>query len=359
MNLFKDVIGQKKITENLSRAVTGNKLHHAYLFSGQAGVGKEAVALELIKIVNCQTGKVKDGYCGECRPCRDLSSFSSDDLLYIFPTINKAGDTDKVLKEKADMIRSGLKEKLKYKGYYKFSFKSGRFITLGQIDEIKHFARYNSINRSKKFVVIYPAETMNKEAQNSLLKILEEPPTDLFFILISETPSFVLDTIRSRCMNIPFPALSGTDVEEYIKRYHPNVEEELFPDLVADSFGSIDTLTKLLTDSGAKLVELHKNLYTIFYDSLPPKTIKMIDSFIDDIKELSDTEIDFVLRKTLNALLNSTFGDERKESLSIKTVIISDFERFGIMYRRNISPRLLMINLYLNFREEFKKWKTR
>jgi hypothetical protein len=85
----------------------------------------------------------------------------------------------------------------------------------------------------------------------------------------------------------------------------------------------------------------------------------MIDSFIDDIKELSDTEIDFVLRKTLNALLNSTFGDERKESLSIKTVIISDFERFGIMYRRNISPRLLMINLYLNFREEFKKWKTR
>jgi len=359
MDLFKDIIGQKKITGSLSGAVLNNKLHHAYLFSGQPGIGKEAVALELIKIVNCQTNKGRSGYCGECKTCRDLNSFSSDDLMYIFPTINKAVDSDKVIKEKSVLISNELKEKSRLKGYSKFSFKTGRFITLSQIDEIKYFARYNSITRSKKFVIIQPAELMNKEAQNSLLKILEEPPADLFFILISENPSFVLDTIRSRCLNIPFPMLSASDIEKYIKTYHPDVENDLVADLVSDSFGSIDTLSKLLTDSGAKLSKLHEDLYSIFLDSLPPKTVNMIDSFLEEIKELSDTEIDFILKKTLNKLLSSTFGEEKKESNKIRAAVMNDFEKFGVMYRRNINPRLLMMNLYLNFREEYKKWKTR
>jgi len=359
MDLFKDIIGQKKITENLSGAVLNNKLHHAYLFTGSQGVGKEAVALELIKIVNCLTGSGKKGYCGECPTCRQLGSFASDDLLYIFPTINKASDTDKIIKEKSVMISAELKEKSKLKGYHKFSFKTGRFITLSQIDEIKYFARYNSINKSRKFVIIYPAELMNKEAQNSLLKILEEPPADLFFILISENPSFVLDTIRSRCLNIHFPLLSEKDIENYIGKYHPDVEKDLIPDLVSDSFGSIDTLSKLLTDSGARLSKLHEDLYGIFFDSLPPKTVNLIDAFLEEIKELSDTEIDFILRKTLNKLLSSTFGEDRKESNNIRAAVMNDFEKFGMMYRRNINPRLLMINLYLNFREEYKKWKTR
>jgi len=359
MNLFKDIIGQKKITESLSNAVTGNKLHHAYLFSGQSGVGKEAVTLELIKIVNCQTNKGSSGYCGECKTCRDLNLFGSDDLLYIFPTISKAADTDKIIKEKSVLINAELKEKSRLNGYYKFSFKTGRFITLSQINEIKYFSRYNSISHSKKFIVIYPAELMNKEAQNSLLKILEEPPSDMFFILISENPSFVLDTIRSRCLNIPFPLLSEKDIENYIGKYHSGVEKDLIPDLIADSFGSIDTLTKLLTDSGARLAKLHEDLYSIFFESLPPTTISLTDSFLEEIKELSDTEIDFILRKTLNKLLSSTFGNERKDSNKIRAAIMKDFERFGVMYRRNINPRLLMINLYLNFREEYKKWKTR
>ncbi|MBU4486521.1 MAG: hypothetical protein KKD38_06290 [Candidatus Delongbacteria bacterium] len=358
MNLFKDIIGQKIITKNLSNSVINNKLHHAYLFTGPAGIGKEAVALELIKILNCRTGKGTSGYCGECRSCKELISFRSDDLLYIFPTINKAADSDKIIKDKSDLVNAELKEKSKLKGYYKFSFKTGRFITLSQIDEIKYFARYNSINKSKKFVIINSAELMNKEAQNSLLKILEEPPADIFFILISENPSFVLDTIRSRCLNIPFPLLSEEDIKKYLVKYHPSVEENMTDDLVSNSFGSIDTLTKLLTDSGSRLISLHEDLYGIFFDSLPPKTVNLIDSFLEEIKFLSDTEIDFILRKTLNKLLSSTFGDNKKDSGEGKKIIMTDFERFGAMYRRNINPRLLLINLYLNYREEYKKWKT-
>jgi len=359
MDLFRDITGQKKITGSLSQAIFNNKLHHAYLFTGPAGVGKEAAAIELIKLVNCPDRKDDSGYCGECRSCREISGLSSDDLLYIFPTINKAGDSDKVIKEKSVMISSELKQKSKLKGYGKFSFKMGRFITLSQIDEIKLFSRYNSISKSKKFVVIYPAEHMNKEAQNSLLKILEEPPADLFFVLISENPSYVLDTIKSRCLNIPFPLLSEDDIRQYLLKYHAELDKNILDDLVQNSFGSIDTLSKLMTDSGSRLIRLYEDLVAIFSDSLPPKTLNMIDSFLDEIKELSDTEIDFILRKTLNKLLSTTFEDDLKDSIESRGIIMVDFERFGMMYRRNINPRLLLINLYLNYREEYKKWKTK
>lgn len=357
MDLFSDVIGQKNITLSLSGAVLNNKLHHAYLFTGPAGVGKEAVALELIKIVNCTENKGNLGYCGKCPSCIQYGSFSSDDLLYIFPSINKASDSDKALKEKSVMIGSELKEKAKLKGYYKFSFRSGRYVTLPQIDEIKYFARFNSINRSRKFVIISQAELMNKEAQNSLLKILEEPPADLYFILISENPSVILDTIRSRCLNINFPPLNDEDIREYLRRYYPGTADDAAGDLVKNSFGSTDTLRKLNSDSGDGLKELTEDLKTIFSKSLPPDTTRLIDTFIEQIKELSDAETDYIFRKTLNSLITETFGQEKKLSLKARSVVMTDFERFAVMYRRNVNPRLLLINLYLNFREEYKKWQ--
>ncbi|MBN2858176.1 MAG: hypothetical protein JXN63_07225 [Candidatus Delongbacteria bacterium] len=359
MNLFKDIAGQKAVTENLSASVLNNRLHHAYLFSGPAGVGKEAVALELVKILNCQTGKGTSPYCGECRSCKQLTSFSSDDLLYIYPAINKASDSDKVLREKSEMVNQDLKKKSELKGYYKFSFKTGRFITLPQINEIKFFARYNSINRSRKFVIITSAELMNKEAQNSLLKILEEPPGDLFFILISENPSFLFDTIRSRCLSMNFPVLTKQDIRGFLERYHTGIGEEQADKLAEDSFGSIDNLSILMTETGKKLIETHELMYDIFQNSLPPKTVTLIDSLIEEFKLLSDSGIDFVLRKTLLQLLQASFENETRDSNEYRERIVTDFTRFGAMYRRNINPRLLLINLYLNYREEYKKWKNR
>ncbi len=359
MDLFRNIIGQRSVTVGLSASVLNNKLHHACLFSGPAGVGKEAVALELIKILNCQTGKGTSPYCGECRSCRQLSSFSSDDLIYIFPSINKASDSDKVLKDKADMVNRELKNKAEMKGYYRFPFKTGRYITLPQINEIKFFARYNSINKSRKFVIITSAELMNKEAQNSLLKILEEPPGDLFFILISENPSFLLDTIKSRCMNVHFPPLSKKDILDFIEIYYPDTEKEISADLAENSFGSIHNLSDLISGSGKDIIALHEKMFDFFNKSMPPETIRLADEIVDRIRQYPDNAINMILTKTLKKLLNSLLGDEFKESVVHREKISTDFSRFAYMYRRNINPRLLLINLFLNYREESKKWKNR
>ncbi|MDA3884970.1 MAG: hypothetical protein PF638_05185 [Candidatus Delongbacteria bacterium] len=357
MNIFKDIFGQKIITENFSSAILNNKLHHAYLFTGPAGVGKEAVALEIIKITNCLDDSQK-GACGVCSSCKEFGEFRSDDLMYIFPKILKKSDGDKAIREKNKAVADGLKEKGAKNGYYKFTFKLGRFITLDQINEIKYFSQFNSLSKYKKFIIISAPEKMNKEAQNALLKILEEPPANMYFFLISENPAFLLDTIISRCQNTAFPLLKEIDILEYCRKYISDIDNETLQETASRSLGSIDKLNMLITDQGSQLIDLQKEMVRLFLNTTPPESLRLIDTFIEGFKLLSDDDIEFIINGAVEKIIINTFKDEKKRSINHIENIIAHFQRFGYMYKRNINPKLLMINLYFNYREEFKKWKT-
>ncbi len=305
-NLFKDIYGQNGITEKLTRAIVNDRLHHAYLFSGPSGLGKEAVVLELMKIVNCERNnnnnknsqnksfdkKDFETYCGECISCKELSSFISDEeLLYIFPKINKKGDSEKVLRDNRDKVIKCLTTKGIKKGYSKFSFKTGKTITLDQMNEIKKFSQYNSLRKSKKFVLINPADTMNKEAQNSLLKILEEPPKDFHFFLICENPAMLLQTILSRCQHIQFHGLTDIDLNNYLLKYEKNeillnnlkekkITKKLTKKLVKSCNGSIDKLNLLLSDEMNIVQNLEDEFYSFLLFSKPSEMVRRIDLFM-------------------------------------------------------------------------------
>ena len=357
MNIFKDIFGQNRITENFSSAIANNKLHHAYLFTGPAGVGKEAVALEIIKITNCLDDSIQ-GACGVCSSCKEFGEFRSDDLMYIFPKIIKKTDGEKAIREKNRSVINDLKEKGNKNGYHKFTFKLGRFITLDQINEIKYFSQFNSLSKYKKFIIISAPEKMNKEAQNALLKILEEPPANMYFFLISENPSFILDTIISRCQNTSFPLLKEKDLFEYCNKYITDVDQEALSEAVKRSSGSIDNLNMLVTEQGNQLIESQKGMVELFLNTTPPKTLELIDIFIEEARSLSDDDIGFIINGAAEKLIEKTFENEKQNSIDHIEKIITHFQRFGYMFKRNINPKLLTINLYLNFREELKKWKT-
>lgn len=414
-NLFKDIFGQIGITEKLTKAITNNRLHHAYLFSGPSGVGKEAIVLELIKIVNCENNNDKKNskitykpYCEECLSCRELSKFISDEeLLYIFPKITKKGDSEKVIRDNRDKIIKSLAEKGDRKGYSKFSFKTGKTITLDQMNEIKKFSQYNSLRNSKKFVIINPAGAMNKEAQNSLLKILEEPPKDFHFFLICENSTMLLQTILSRCQHIQFYGLTDTELNNYLLKYEndefllKNIKKKkltvkMRKNLVKSCNGSIDKLNLLLSGE----MTTFQNMETKFYDMLlfatPAEMVRKVDKFIKEIKEneISEAELSKMIKqvseKIVDELLflvkknsviyanksnepnldeypvfdidvntkNSKISQSRNITNSMYK-IIGHFDNAIYMIKRNINQRLLYINLYLNIREDFKSWKIK
>lgn len=359
LNFFKDVYGQEKIKEKFSRAIDNKRLHHAYLFSGPAGIGKEAFALELMKIINCETQA--NGYCGKCRSCRELKSYSSEDLFYIFPDINKKADTQKIRQENSELLEKAFEEKGNRNGYGKFSFSVGKTITIDQIKNIRKYSQYNSIRKSKKFVVIYPADKMNKEAQNSLLKVLEEPPVNFHFILITENRTLLLQTIVSRCQNIDFPQLRAKEIERYIELNLDRSEIDFVPAEMAErAEGSIDNLMKLLSVSGRKLMVLEDKLVDLFRNSTPPATIDLIDDFIAVRKNsgIPEADIETIFKVVATRLARELKGDGlgkvERESMEL---VIKSFSNFLYMVKRNLNYRILMINLYLNYREELKKCK--
>ncbi len=149
----------------MKRAIAGGTLAHAYLFSGERGIGKKLTALGLAAAVNCK-GPGPEGGCGECVSCRKVSELLHPDVHLV------SADGDEI---KIDQIRQAQAEV-----------------------SLKPF------EGRKKVLIIDPAEDMNAASANAFLKTLEEPPADTIIILISAMPQGLLPTIRSRCQEIQF-----------------------------------------------------------------------------------------------------------------------------------------------------------
>ncbi len=165
------LIGHKKQWEFLKNKFESNQLSHAYLFTGQDGIGKKVFAIEFAKYINCN-GQEKP--CGKCINCQMIEKNSYPECMFLSAT-----DKDE-------------------------KFGDGGEIKISKIREAQNFLSYKSYYGSFKIVIIDDAEKMNQEAQSCFLKTLEEPKGKTLIILISSKPDMLLPTIFSRCQTIKF-----------------------------------------------------------------------------------------------------------------------------------------------------------
>jgi len=193
---FSDVRHQERALSIVRRALASGRAHHAYLFDGPEGVGKEMAARALAAKLLCQAAdrSPEDDACCECSSCKLFASDNHPDFHLIHRELHKR-HPDKA-------IRSS----------------KGLFLA---VDVIRHFliepASSAPSQGMRRVFLIRDAERMNEGAQNALLKTLEEPPGDARLILVTSTAGRMLPTIRSRCQRIPFDLLPQQFVEERIR----------------------------------------------------------------------------------------------------------------------------------------------
>ena len=184
--LFREIEHQERAVSILLRALAGGRVHHAYLFEGPEGVGKETAARALTAGLLCldPLRAPTDDPCGQCDSCRLLASDNHPDYRLIHRGLHKQ-HPDKSIRDS-----------------------KGLFLV---VDVIRHFLIEPASTRStlgrRRVFLIRDAERMNEGAQNALLKTLEEPPGEACLILISSSGERLLPTIRSRCQRIPFDLL--------------------------------------------------------------------------------------------------------------------------------------------------------
>lgn len=193
--LLRDIIGHRRLTMLVARAIARESLPPTLLFAGPAGVGKWAVARAAAQAVNCLqpvrdlSAELPIDACGQCRSCDRVARGVHIDVIALEP--------DDRASIKIDLVRE----------------------MLGRIS-------YRPFEGKRRLVLVREADTLEPQAQNSLLKSLEEPPPATSFILTTALPGALLPTVRSRCMRLRFGRLTAAEVAAALVRDHDYAEAE-------------------------------------------------------------------------------------------------------------------------------------
>ncbi|GAB4370953.1 MAG: AAA family ATPase [Calditrichia bacterium] len=216
--IFNPEIGHPDIQTNILHSIQNNRLPHAYLFYGKEGTGKDAFALELARLLNCDQGPLY--LCGKCPACVKIARLQHPDVKFIFPTPSPINVKPEEIAAAQAELAANPYRRIKFPG-------KNTFISIDTIRELKTEAKFKLYEGKKKIFIISQAEEMRPEAANALLKILEEPPQNLMLILTSSQFHRLLPTIRSRCQLIHFPPFPGDFILKLVHKYVPDPPEKL------------------------------------------------------------------------------------------------------------------------------------
>ena len=204
---------QPTIWKKLLKIKANQRIGSAYVFTGFRGSGKEWASIQFAKLINCN--ELKDALCNNCNSCLQFNSLQHPNLKLIFPlpagiNSNKnKGPIDSLKKEEFDYITKSLELKSK-DPFYKINVPKANRIPISCIRDLHKTIYLKTDSSNKKIVIIFDAHLLSQgmgESANALLKILEEPPKNTIFILVTDKKSALLPTIMSRCQEIAFPIL--------------------------------------------------------------------------------------------------------------------------------------------------------
>ncbi len=373
------ILGHERIKKILQKTIADKRIPGAYCFHGLDGIGKDALALEFSKVVNCQSPNVTDNEieaCGKCSACRMAKEFKHPNIIFVHslptpktPKSKADSPLAGMSNEQVDKIREELDEKSK-DPYHKINIPNASQIKIGQIRHLKNSLAMTSPMKGRRVVIISNADEMTTEAANAFLKTLEEPHENITIILTTSKVSAIPITIMSRCQQVRCEPIQDEIISEILVSRH-GVSTEEAAIISAFSQGSYNAARDFM-DEGMQ--EKRTDIVNMLRTSVKKKYRLELCEFIDKITALKnkrETEtylrlLHFWLRDaailartgTADGLIN--FDQHETIAKFIGYFKGRDFEAavwevektIGTM-SRNITPGLMLLGLFLKLRHIF------
>ena len=328
MESFKDVVGHKDILKYISSAVENNRVSHAYILNGERGSGKKMLANLFAMTLSCETGDNEP--CGKCHSCKQAESGNHPDIIRV--THEKPNSIS------VDDIRTQVNNTVDIKPY------QGPY----------------------KVYIIPQADMMTPQAQNAILKTIEEPPSYAVFLLLTENAETLLPTINSRCVMLKLRNIKDTLIKKYLME---NLE---IPDYKADmctafAQGNMGRAIMLansdhFNEIREEAVQLLKHISEMELNEIVA-AVKNISVYKLEITDYLDIIMiwyrDVLLYKATKEIDKVVFKDQlqsikeqaRKSSYEGIELILESLEKAKARLKANVNFDLVMELLFLTIKE--------
>lgn len=248
--MFKDVIGHEEIKHRLVNSLQTGRISHAQLFAGDTGYGSLALALAFAQYVFC-TGDKKEDACGECSSCRKMQKYIHPDLHFVFPVVRKAKSpvSDEYINEWRRLLtRTPYFNPEEW--YSEMGVEDNAQAAIYTEESVNILRKLNlkSFEADYKIMVMWLPEKMNPECSNKLLKIIEEPFDKTLFLMVSEHPEQIINTIQSRLQRINIPPLQQEQIQQQLIR-EKGITDEKAGEYAHVASGSWHRALRLLNES--------------------------------------------------------------------------------------------------------------
>ena len=288
--LFKEIIGQEEVKRQLRASVREGRIPHAQLFAGISGIGKLQLALAYAQYLNCPHRTEEDS-CGTCPTCLQFEKLQHPDLHFVFPIVktDSADTCNDFLEPWREIVLN--KHYFDLEDWHKALGVETKqsMIYEKESGEILRKLSLKPYGDGYKVMIIWQPEKMNASSANKLLKILEEPPVQTVFLMISEHPEQLLSTIQSRVQTIRVPRLETETIEEALRK--KGVDATQAKDIARIANGSYLAALKKADESEENQQEL-RDFIALFRDAYTVGVLKDPIKKYESLKRLRQWSLD-------------------------------------------------------------------
>jgi DNA polymerase-3 subunit delta' len=357
--IFDNIPGQERVKQTLNNFLQSNIIPHAFLFMGNVSVGKDNAAIQFAKAL-----AIKNNFERKEKSIRAIEQLKEPYIKIIFPLPRGKNETDssspieKLNQDEIELIQEQIEIKSE-NPFHKISIPKANSIKINSIRDIKKFLSMNYDETGYRFILISDAHLMNEEAQNALLKNLEEPPQNVIFVLTTSMISKLRSTIISRCWRINFDPLTEDDIVFVLTDYF-KVDKITAEEVAPFASGSVQSALNLIE---ANFHNLKEKVISILRYSFGRKFNSAFEELNSALSDQNSTGYQIIIGMILTWLndiqkhrlnINRYFFKDHLETLEKFNTKFPDFNLSGISSRldrlsslpgNNINPSLLSANL--------------